>query len=395
MRPLSRQALGTANVARVALLTLGRFPKALSMARSLKSAGWRVIVADPFKWHLCRVSSAAAKSVQVRVPNDDADGFIDDLLEIIKMEHVSLVVPISEESHFVASLHSKVPSSVTVLGPSEADYKALHHKLRFIERAEKLGLTVPETHMLGSVRGSSLGALRDTYVKPIAGCSGIGVRRHSTDEPPIPASGDGELIQAAIEGQLVSTLSLLHDGEICATTVYKGEVFSGSVAVCFRPAANDELIRQWIESFSTDLTYTGFIAFDFIVDQAGTPWAIECNPRLTSGIHFLDPKALGEWLKLENPGRLTDSANSACQQWAYSTLTEAYALLFKGQFNDFIKSMKLLFGAKDVVWSWKDPLPFLLMTPLSWPILWPAIRERISLGEASQRDIAPHWQHRE
>ena len=135
MRPLSRQALGTANVARVALLTLGRFPKALSMARSLKSAGWRVIVADPFKWHLCRVSSAAAKSVQVRAPNDDADGFIDDLLEIIEMEHVSLVVPISEESHFVASLHSKVPSSVTVLGPSEAYYKALHHKLRFIERA--------------------------------------------------------------------------------------------------------------------------------------------------------------------------------------------------------------------------------------------------------------------
>jgi hypothetical protein len=76
-------------------------------------------------------------------------------------------------------------------------------------------------------------------------------------------------------------------------------------------------------------------------------------------------------------------------------LTEVYALLFKGQFNDFIKSIKLLFSAKDVVWSWKDPLPFLLMTPLSWPILWPAIRERISLGEASQRDIAPHWQHKD
>jgi hypothetical protein len=33
-------------------------------------------------------------------------------------------------------------------------------------------------------------------------------------------------------------------------------------------------------------------------------------------------------------------------------------------------------------------MPFLLMTPMSWEILWPAITGGISLGEATQRDIA-------
>ena len=53
--------------------------------------------------------------------------------------------------------------------------------------------------------------------------------------------------------------------------------------------------------------------------------------------------------------------------------------------------MKLCWSVPDVVWSWRDPLPFLLMTPLSWPILKPALFEGISLGEACQRDISPLW----
>ncbi|GIS01723.1 MAG: hypothetical protein CM15mP103_02740 [Gammaproteobacteria bacterium] len=38
---------------------------------------------------------------------------------------------------------------------------------------------------------------------------------------------------------------------------------------------------------------TGFIGFDFILDRGGIPRGIECNPRASSGIHFIDEAWLG------------------------------------------------------------------------------------------------------
>ena len=119
-------------------------------------------------------------------------------------------------------------------------------------------------------------------------------------------------------------------------------------------------------------------------------WGIECNPRLTSGIHFYDPESLVQCLGGSAPSRSTLRTAPARWQWAYSVLTEAYRYIF--QPRRFFAHLKTLFSARDVVWDMADPLPFLLMTPLSWEILWPAMTTGISLGEASQRDIAALWQ---
>ena len=61
------------------LLTLGRLPKSLALARALASVGCRVIVADPFRWHLCRPSRDVARCYRVRAPNDGLDAYLDDL----------------------------------------------------------------------------------------------------------------------------------------------------------------------------------------------------------------------------------------------------------------------------------------------------------------------------
>jgi hypothetical protein len=56
-----------------------------------------------------------------------------------------------------------------------------------------------------------------------------------------------------------------------------------------------------------------------------------------------------------------------------------------------IRCLRDLFVSRDAVWSWRDPLPFILMTPLCWEFIWRSIRERIPIGDASQCDIAWHW----
>lgn len=86
------------------------------------------------------------------------------------------------------------------------------------------------------------------------------------------------------------------------------------------------------------------------------------------------------------PGASVVASAGSRYQWAYSTLTEAYRGAFKA--GEFRRRMGEMIRAQDVVWSARDPLPFLLMTPLSWEILWPAMTSRRTLGEATQGDIA-------
>jgi hypothetical protein len=160
------------------------------------------------------------------------------------------------------------------------------------------------------------------------------------------------------------------------------------VAVCFERVDEAPALRHWISAFCARHPYTGFIAFDFMVDGQGEPWAIECNPRVTSGVHFLDPPGLAK--ALLDPESVSGIGLKPEQrmQWAYSTLTEAYAALFRGNGREFRRRLGALIRSRDVVWCGRDPLPFLLMTPMSWEILWPAITSGVTLGEATQRDIA-------
>ena len=374
-----------------ALLTLGRLPKALSVARALRTQGYRVIVAEPFAWHVSRVSKDVAKTFRLPAPNLNPEAYQAALLALITKEEVDLVVPVSEEAHYVLAIREHLPPQVALLGPGVDIYRTLADKAAFINCAVQKSLAAPHSALANSPLATSLTETFDYVTKPINGCSGINVEFHRAGDALTTNKAD-MLVQQAVIGDVVSSLSMVKAGEVQATNVYRGSIFAGTVAICFERVTGDIAgkVQQWIRQFIQDMDYSGFIAFDFIVDSTGTPQAIECNPRLTSGIHFFDSESLGAALITDQKVTIKRHKNQAWQ-WRYSTLTEAYAALFKGNVKEFWRRLKLCWSVADVVWSWRDPLPFLLMTPLSWPILKPALFEGISLGEACQRDIAPLW----
>ena len=103
---------------RTALLTIGRFPKALTLARSLHRYGVRVLVADPLKRQLCSVSRSVSKNYRVTAPNTDIRAWETDILDIIDEEQVTDLIPVSEEVCHVANLAPKLPEHVRYVGPS-------------------------------------------------------------------------------------------------------------------------------------------------------------------------------------------------------------------------------------------------------------------------------------
>jgi predicted ATP-grasp superfamily ATP-dependent carboligase len=375
---------------RTALLTLGRFPKALTLARGLHRAGVRVIVADPLKRHLCSVSWSVAKRYQVAAPNHDLRQWQDDLLAIIEQEQITDVIPVSEEVSHVATLAKRLPPGVRYVGPTSRWVEQWHDKLHFAEYAIQCGVTAPSTFATSNPETRNLVRQTDCVLKPRRGCSGTGVSFIEAGST-LPAAKPDLLLQRKVEGIPLCTLSWVESGEVRATASYRGTTHSGTVAVGFRSAPTPYSVSQWIKQFVAESGLTGFISFDFILDRSGIPWGIECNPRLSSGIHFIDERWLGRAVSGSTDGPASISPAGKRAQWAYSTLTEAYKSLFRFRIPGVIRTLRDLFLSRDVVWSWRDPLPFLLMMPLCWEFIWISLSERIPIGEASQRDIAWHW----
>ncbi|MEQ8658319.1 MAG: ATP-grasp domain-containing protein [Hyphomicrobiales bacterium] len=361
------------------LLTLGRLPKGLDIARSFHCAGWRVLVAEPFGWHLCGLSRSVDKSYRVPAPNIDQAAYLDALLALIAREGVSLVVPISEETMHVAALGVRLPDDVRLFTSSHQSVLALHDKLRFAHGIEQAGMAAPKTALLGSPEAQGIADVAPTIAKDRWGASGSNVTFLEQGKK-VPDRRDA-LVQEWLEGDEVSSFSIVHAGRVSATVVYRPIIRDGTVSTVFeRIDAPD--VETYVARIAQWSGHTGFLSFDMMLTSAG-PVAFECNPRANSGIHFLETADIAH--AILEPGFVPRFNRHTRMQQAYPTLTLLWSAI--GKWPRYRQIGKALFTSRDVTWRLNDPLPFALMTPATWPLLRQAMFEGRSLGEAAIHDI--------
>ena len=367
------------------LLTLGRLPKALELARAFKRAGWRVVIAEPFSWHLSRLSNAVDMSVAVTAPAVDRIRYLDDILRVAREQAVNLIVPVSEESMHVSAAHARLQPGVSMFAPSQQILLELHDKHAFIALAKRHGLDVPETFFSASAEAKALALNGPHVIKPIFSCSGKGVKIvKSAGALSADDIAPDIIVQRFIPGQVYSSFSIAHKGRTLVSALYKGTVMSGTVSVAFErvtvPGA-----KRWIETFVEKINHSGFISFDFVESADGTIYAIECNPRMTSGAHFVHPDDFARAITdPDDPQPIRFKDQTLFQQF-YPCLTETQKSFFRP--GERRHNAKYLCASKDVIWQANDPLPFLLMPFASYQILSMSIFKGLSFGEAATRDI--------
>jgi len=120
------------------LLTGGRAPATLELARLFHAAGHRVFVAESLPWHLCRGSRAVAKNFRVPPPNQNPTGFINELVSIIKKEQIDWLIPTCEETFYVAMGRDRLQQFCPVFSTDIDQLKTLHSKWEFIQQAQEL-----------------------------------------------------------------------------------------------------------------------------------------------------------------------------------------------------------------------------------------------------------------
>ena len=369
------------------LITIGRLPKALDFARSFKAAGWRVLVAEPFKSHLTGASKCVDRSFQVPPPSKGKEAYLAALLRLIEDEAVDLVLPLSEETMHVAHLAGRLPARARLYAPPVDDLLALHDKARFPTLAQAHGLTVPETALIETPEAQAIASRHDFVVKPIFSCSGRAVSLHPAGTSLIGIAAtltEPAVVQVQVKGKQYSTFAIAHAGKLLVNVIYQGAVMTGSVAVAFE-RVELPAIQDWVEAFVRHENHSGFISFDFFVDEAGKAWAIECNPRVTSGVHFIETEDLAPAVLTSATTPIRFKQAKLMQQF-YPTLTEVQAAMFRGP--HYWERLKVLRTAKDVTWDARDPMPFITMPITAFSIIAMSIRQQQTFGQVSTQDIS-------
>jgi predicted ATP-grasp superfamily ATP-dependent carboligase len=368
------------------VLTIGRLPKALDFARSFHAAGWRVVVAEPYARDLTSVSRSVARRVRVPAPSHGKTAYLNALADVVLAEEASLVLPLSEETMHVAALPAVLEArgikGVTVWASPHDKLLQLHDKERFAALARALGLDAPVTAPVGSDAAAAIAAAGEHVVKPVFSCSGRGVSFHVAGAAP-QVGQERMIVQTQVRGEPVSTFGQLHEGRVVVNVVYRGTITSGSVCVGFE-RIDIPAVERWVARFAEATGYSGFVSFDFIVDGEGRPFAIECNPRVTSGVHFVENVDLAA--AVLDPGRALPRFRAARRLMQfYPTLTEVQSSMFTSRFRVNVKAM---LSSRDVTFAASDPMPFLTMPWTAWPILSRAMREKRSMGEVATDDIS-------
>jgi len=375
------------------LLTGGRAPATLELARLFHAAGHRVLMAESLAWHLSRPSRAVAASYRVPAPRTEPAGFIRALAEIVRRECVDLLLPTCEEIYTVAAGRDELAAAGAglVLAEPLEKLRGLHDKWLFAQRARGLGLCVPDTRCLESADDlrAALAEGDELVLKPaysrFAARTLLPPHRAAALARLRPSPRERWVAQTYLRGRQVCTYSVAHHGRLAAHATYPVEWTAGQGSAVSLRAIEHAAARAWVERFVAAESFTGQIAFDFVETGPGRVAALECNPRATSGVHLLAGEPgfaaafFGPGPRVVTPGAARP-AMLAAGMLLYSLPAVRSRAALRGWAATFARS-------RDVVFSPRDPLPALLQLFSLAPFAATSLRHGLSLLQASTYDI--------
>lgn len=164
-------------------------------------------------------------------------------------------------------------------------------------------------------------------VKPIASAGGRGIAVWDESAPHDKLDGK-HYFQKRVEGPVYSALFIAEKtpGDVRFVGLTRQlvgcpELHAGQFAWCgivgpaILPVEVEFLIRRWGNILKWKFGLSGLYGIDFIVDEAGAPWLIEVNPRMTGSVEILE-LACGMQLLADHVACYDSSAASFAREFA-------------------------------------------------------------------------------
>lgn len=360
---------------RTVLITGGKMTKALQLARSFHCAGHRVILADSAKYRFTGHRFSRAVDAFYCLPEPTAPGYDDALFELVRYEAVDTFVPVSSPSSSVQDARARylLDGICEVIHAGEHIVRMLDDKAEFSKLAVALGRRVPDWMRITDpqqIVNFDFPAGRSYVLKRIAynpvGRLDLPLLSKRTPQHNaalaqwLPISEDDPwILQEFIAGAEYCTHGTVINGRLQVYACCESSPAQLNYAMVDKPE-----IRSWIEQFVGALGVTGQFSFDFIQAADGEVFAIECNPRTHSAITTFHnhPQLASAYLEDGHPV-VAPLADARPVYWIYH---EVWRLLTQHGRGARLKS---ILRGKDAIFSWWDPLPYLMVHHLQIPAL--------------------------
>ena len=375
--------------ARTVLITGARAPVALHLARLFHGAGWRAVLADTPARPLSAASRFVAAYHRLPPPRFAPQAYGDAVEALVLRERPSLVIPTCEEIFYLASVWQERTLDAPLLAPPHALLQTVHNKFAFIELCRRYGLAVPQTRLL--TRSEDLEAIRPEagklVFKPVWSrfASRVLIAPSIRELAMISPTPQAPWVaQERLTGTELSAYAVAKAGRIVALSLYHSPYRAGKGAgIYFRPV-EDAAATHFIHRFVEQSGWTGQISFDLMRLDDGRVLPLECNPRATSGLHFFrNASPFVAALCGEGDDVLPDLTRPQTVRlamWIYG-LKDALRGHALARFRADLR-------AADEIMDWPgDHLSATRQVLSLVEIAGLALRERISLQQASTRDI--------
>jgi hypothetical protein len=389
-------------------------------------------------YYLCQASNIIERHHTVPSPRLNPKQYIASLIRICQEEGITALLSTCEEIFYIAQAHAELSLYTTVLCEPLDVLIPLHDKAilmkdllkappswqAFVHSEEKTKntfpkiskFTVPPTYVLHTTSDLTVllkeqGQLihpqsvkhelpsRQRWVlKPACSRFAQGQLRFKTpctvqQLPTGACTAEAQspyLLQPWLEGILYCTYGWAFQGRLLSHVVYPSEVVAGQGGtLVFEKVACPE-IEVWVSAFVQQRGFSGQVAFDILCTAEGKAYVLDCNPRLTSGIHLLQNTIpLSHWL---------DAVTLPSASQAFSEEPSALSILYLGV-GLWLYGLPLLLSpqapfvwkplmrGQEVVWDTTDAWPFFYQFICLGVLLWQAFYQGHGLLKQSTVDI--------
>ena len=344
------------------LITSSRMPYAVGMVRKLAEAGHTVYASDAYDLAPGSHSNYLAGHFVTGSPRDATEQFIDDVVHIASENEIEMVVPSFEEVFYLATQRARLDEVTKLYAPSFETLLQVHDKATFQALTDRLGIRTPQTLVArsdGELREhierfpryfaraafSRGGVALLTNTGPLAGHVAVD-DCHPTPESPW-------LVQEFVDGPMLCTYTTMHGGRATQHCTYRApRQWEHSTAIAFESVDGSETLET-ASAIAGDLGYTGQMSLDF-VDDDGTLYMIECNPRATDGLLLVDAGDLAEGL-IEDERELTMVPPGEEVQLSMAV----FGQMFEEGLKEWPRSIHDIAHIRDANKGWHDHMPTL------------------------------------
>jgi len=373
------------------LLTGGRAPATLEIARQLHAQGHLIYMAESQSAFLSRASNAVEKSFVVAPPRQDPSGFVRDLLRIVREISIDVLIPTCEEVFYVARGLEALRVSCAVWCDTLSNLHLLHNKYTFNREVRALCLPAPHTQLAETLEGvRAYAGSFPVVLKPAYSrfASQARILRSASELPSALAISPAQpwLLQEFIDGNELCTYSVCWEGELLSHSTYSHEFTAGRGAGISFEAVDHPRLREWVRAFARARKYTGQLSFDFIETSGGVLHPLECNPRATSGAHLFLPEDRLDQVFLRERGRKTLEPAPGRRAMILLAMLSYGLAGIKGRAK-LAAWWRAVCSSREVIYQWADPLPAFYQFVGLYQFWRGSLREKKSIMEMSTHDI--------